>query len=80
MADWIAECCITGEEAEGVSTEALRSSFNDFASRTGDRTLSQTHFKERMAARGFKYQRSKGLRFFVGVGLAPRNLTELMAA
>jgi putative DNA primase/helicase len=80
MAEWISECCVTGEEVEGVSTEVLRASFNDFANRTGDRTLSQTHFKERMAARGFKYQRSKGLRFFVGIGLGPRNLTEFMAA
>jgi len=80
MADWITECCITGESAERVSTDRLRSSFNDFASRTGDRPLSQTHFKERMEARGFKYHRANGLRFFVGIALAPRTASDFMAA
>lgn len=80
MADWIAECCVTGESAERVSTDALRSSFNDFANRTGDRPLSQTHFKERMEARGFKYRRLDNRRFFQGISLAPRTAVEFMAA
>jgi putative DNA primase/helicase len=79
MAEWISECCLTGE-GEHVSTDVLRASFNDFAARTGDRTLNQTHFRERMEARGFKYRRLNSLRFFEGIRLAPRAATEFLAA
>src|ERR1019366_8673074 len=72
MADWIEDCCTLGAD-ERVSTELLRASFNDFASQTGDRPLGQAYFKDRMEARGHKYQRSTGLRFFTGISLKPRS-------
>lgn len=69
MAEWIDECCTTGEFVRGQAT-ALFKSFSAWAEDRSEFVPSQTRFADRMAARGFvKEKGGSGAVQYKGIAL-----------
>ncbi len=71
IADFIADCCITGARYEVKSGE-LYENFKNWCNETGRRISSQKTFVDAMKRKGFTSERRKLGVYFIGLGIVQR--------
>jgi len=69
MGIWLGDCCDVSDPAARCPSKVLYESYRRWAEDRGDRPVTQTMFGEKLAARGFRGERSSTMRSRAGITL-----------